>query len=168
MRLKTDWPLFLTILFMVSFGLVFVFSASSVVGPRRYGGEPYYFFVRQAAAAIVSFCALMALSKWDYRKLKTPRWAFTCLGLVLMLLVVVYPQRWIRLGWVSIQPSEFAKPALIIFLAYFVTLRAKDINGRHTLLPVAMAMSVLAGAVVKADLGTGLVLIVTAGAVFYV
>ena len=84
MRLKTDWPLFLTVLFMVSFGLVFVFSASSVVAPRRYGGETYFFFIRQAAAAIVSFCALMVLSKWDYRKLKTPRWAFTCLGVVLI------------------------------------------------------------------------------------
>jgi cell division protein FtsW len=53
-------------------------------------------------------------------------------------------------------------------LAYFVTHRASDINGRHTVMPAAMAMVMLAGAVVVADLGTAVVLMATAAAVFYV
>jgi cell division protein FtsW len=173
MRLKTDWPLFLTVVFMVSLGLVFVFSASSVVAQTRYKEQSYFFLLRQAGAAVVSFCALMLLSKWDYRKLNSERWAFTPLGIVLGLLVVVYfldrdSHRWLRLGFFSIQPSEFAKPALIIFLAYLVTLKTSDINSRHTLLQAGMAMGILGAMVGNADLGTGVVLTGVAGAVFFV
>lgn len=172
MRLKMDWPLFMTVVLMVSFGLVFVFSASSAVAEARFGEPSYFFFVRQAIAAIISFCALMMLGKWDYRKLRAPQWAFPCLGIVLALLGVVYfadpeTHRWFRFGPFSMQPSEFAKPALVIFLAYFVTERAAEINSRHTLLPAGMAMAILAAVVMKADLGTGVVLVVTAGAVFF-
>lgn len=173
MRLRTDWPLFVTVLFMVSLGLVFVFSASSVVAEMRYREESYFFLIRQAGAAIVAFCALMLLSKWDYRKLKSERWAFTPLGIVLGLLIVVYfldrdTHRWLRLGIFSIQPSELAKPALIVFLAYLVTLRPSEINSRHTLLQAGMAMAILGGLVGNADLGTGVVLTGVAAAVFFV
>jgi cell division protein FtsW len=158
---------------MVSFGLVFVYSSSSVIAEQRYGEESYFFLLRQAGAAIVSFCALMFLAKQDYRRLKSPQWAFTFLGIVLVLLVIVYftdsqNHRWLWLGPTQLQPSEFAKPALIVFLAYFVTHRASDINGRHTVMPATMAMVMLAGAVVVADLGTAVVLMGTAAAVFYV
>jgi cell division protein FtsW len=67
-----------------------------------------------------------------------------------------------------LQPSEFAKPALILFLAYFVALRAKAINNRYTLLPAAITVGLLAVAVVLADLGTALVLVISAAVVFYV
>ena len=115
----------------------------------------------------------MFLSKLDYRRLKSPQWAFSFLGIVLVLLVIVYftdsrNHRWLWLGPTQLQPSEFAKPALIVFLAYFVTHRASDINGRHTVMPAAMAMAMLAGAVIVADLGTAMVLAGTAAAVFFV
>ncbi len=158
---------------MVSFGLVFVYSSSSVVAEQRYGEVSYFFLLRQAGAAILSFCVLMFLAKQDYRHLQSPQWAFFGLGIVLMLLVIVYfadpgTHRWLRLGPAQLQPSEFAKPALVVFLAYFVTQRASDINGWHTVLPATMAMALLAGAVVVADLGTAVVLMGTAAAVFYV
>jgi cell division protein FtsW len=76
--------------------------------------------------------------------------------------------RWLRIGPLGIQPSEFAKPALILFLAYFVTLRAKAINNRYTLLPALITVGLLAIAVVLADLGTALVLVISAAVVFYV
>jgi cell division protein FtsW len=76
--------------------------------------------------------------------------------------------RWLRIGPVGIQPSEFAKPALILFLAYFVALRAKAINNRYTLLPALITVGLLAVAVVLADLGTALVLVISAAVVFYV
>ena len=173
MRMKTDWLLFMTILGMVSFGLVFVCSSSSVVAEERFHAGSLYFFLRQAGAAVFAFVALMFLAKLDYRHLKSAQWAFLPLGVVVVLLITVYfadprAHRWLPLGIFTVQPSEFAKPALALFLAWFVTQRAPDINGRHTLLPAAMAMVVLAGAVVVADLGTAVVLIFTAAAVFYV
>ncbi len=173
MRLKMDWPLFLSILFLVSVGLVFVFSASAVVAEARYGSGSHFFFLRQVIAALLAFAVLLALSRWDYRKLMSERWAFTGLGLVMGLLAAVYfidreHHRWLRLGPLSLQPSELAKPALILFLAYYVTARAAEINSGRTLAAPALAIALLAGMVVKADLGTGVVLMGIAGAIFFV
>jgi cell division protein FtsW len=72
------------------------------------------------------------------------------------------------MGPIGIQPSELAKPALVIFLAFFVSLRARAINNRYTLLPVSITVGLITLAVVVADLGTAVVLISTAGVVFYV
>lgn len=171
-RLKTDWILFLTIVAMVAFGLVMVYSASSAVAEMRYGSS-WHFFLRQLGWAVISFSSLMFFMKQDYRMLKSPGWAFASLGIVLAMLAAVYfldprTHRWFRLGYASLQPSEFAKPALAIFLAYFVTWRSRAINDKHTLLPAAMAVAMLALTVIVADLGTAVVLAATAMVVFYV
>ena len=69
----------------------------------------------------------------------------------------------------SLQPSELAKPALVIFLAFFVTWRARAINNpRYTLVPASLAVGLVILAVVVADLGTAVVLGATAAVVFFV
>src|SRR6266446_5210475 len=173
-RLRTDWILFLTIVAMVFFGLVMLYSASSAVAELRYHVAPYYFVVRQIGWAIVSFFALMYFKRMDYRRMNTPTWAFSGLGIVLGLLVVVYfvdprAHRWFKLGGVgSFQPSEFAKPALIVFLAYFIARRAHIINDRRTLKQALVAVLMLGFMVVVADLGTALVPVITAVIVFWI
>ena len=172
MRLKTDWTLFLTIILMVCLGLVMVYSASSVVADLKFHSSSH-FFVRQLGWAVLSFCALMYFKKMDYRCMRTLVWAFGSLGAVLLMLVAVYfldpaNHRWFRVAGLSLQPSEFAKPALVIFLAYFITLRQREVNDRYVVLPAAMAIAMLALCVVVADLGTAVVLVATAAAVFYV
>jgi cell division protein FtsW len=173
-RLRTDWILFLTILVMVGFGLVMLYSASSAVAELRYRVEPYHFFVRQLGWAIASFMLLMYFKRTDYRRMNTPSWAFSGLGVVLALLVVVYfadprTHRWFRLaGLGSFQPSEFAKPALILFLAYFISRRSHLINDRRTIRQALVAVLMLAFMVVVADLGTALVPVITAIIVFWV
>jgi cell division protein FtsW len=77
--------------------------------------------------------------------------------------------RWFRFaGLGSFQPSEFAKPALIVFLAYFLDRRARVINDRRTLQQAFVAVAMLAGVVVVADLGTAMVPVITAVVVFWV
>ena len=172
-RVKTDWILFFTVLLMVAFGLVMVYSASSVMAELRYKSN-LHFILRQLLWAFISFFVLMFLKRRDYRRLQDPTWAFTCLGLVLTLLFAVYffdphQHRWFRIGGVgSLQPSELAKPALVVFLAYFVTQRADAINKKRTVAMAAMALGMLALLVVVADLGTAVVLLLTAAVVFYV
>jgi len=171
-RVRTDWTLFFTVVIMVCFGLLMVYSASSVTADIRFHSVSH-FLVRQLGWAVISFFALMWLKRRDYHRWQSERWAFVPLGIVLVLLVVVYfwdwnTHRWFKMGVASFQPSEFAKPALAIFLAWFVTVRARAINTRSTVVPAAMALGILAVAVLAADLGTAVVLVLTAAVVFYV
>ncbi len=174
-QLKSDWLLFGTVVAMAGAGLVMIYSASSVVAqlnPRI--NSSYYYAAHQLVWAAVSFIALMFFKRRDYRMLQSPNWAFGALGMVLFLQLLVFfldskTHRWFRLqGIGTLQPSEFAKPALIIFFAYFVTQKREAINSRRTIVAAALALAVLAATVGLGDLGTAVVLIVPAAVVFYV
>jgi cell division protein FtsW len=172
-RLKTDWILFLTVLCLVCFGLVMVYSASSIVAELKYHVSSTYFFVRQLGWAIFSFLVLLYCMKRDYRRWNDPRCAFAGLGVVLLLLLLVYftdgsSHRWLKAGPFSLQPSELAKPALALFLAFFLSRRLGVVNDRHTLRPIAVSVSVIALAVAVADLGTAVVIVATSMAVLFV
>ena len=136
--------------------------------------EPYFFVLHQIVFAIVSFVVLMYFKRLDYRTMNTSAWAFSGLGIVLTLLIAVYfadskSHRWFRVpGIGSLQPSEFAKPALILFLAYFISRRSQSINHRKTLQQAFVAVAMLAMLVVVADLGTAMVPVLTAVIVFWV
>lgn len=172
-RLKTDWVLFGTVVLMVLFGALMIYSASSVVAEMKWSAS-YRFLVRQLAWIGVAIPLMMFFKKLNYRKLQTPAVAFTSMGLVIVSLVVVYiadpaQHRWIHFGSIGgIQPSEFAKPAIALFLAYFIAQRSQAINSRYTLVPALIAVGVITFAVVVADLGTAIVLVATAAVVFFV
>lgn len=174
-RLKTDWLLFSTVLAMVAFGIVMVYSASSVaaeLNPKIHFS--FYYAGHQLVWAVVSFIALMLFKRRDYRRLQNAGWAFGSLGVVLFLQILVYffdskTHRWFRLSGIgTLQPSEFAKPALILFFAYFVTQKQDAINSRRTVAAAVMAVAVLATCVGFGDLGTAIVLVLPAAIVFYV
>ena len=172
-RLKTDWILFLTVLVLLFFGLVMVYSSSSMVAELKYHVSTTYFFFRQLGWAVVSVAVLLLCMKRDYRSWNDPRIAFAGLGVILMLLLIVYvtdatSHRWLKAGPLSLQPSELAKPAISLFLAFFLCRRLGAINDKHTLGALAISISVLALAVAVADLGTAVVLVVTTVAVIFV
>jgi cell division protein FtsW len=171
-RLKTDWYLFITIVVMVFFGALMIFSASSVTASFKMGSS-YYFIIRQMFWIVIAVAVMMFLKRTNYRKLQHPAVAFVGMGLVMMMLIAVFfldarQHRWIRMGFVGVQPSELAKPALVIFLAFFIALRARAINSKHTLFPAAAAVLGLTFLVVIADLGTAVVLVATAATLFLV
>src|ERR1043166_7011099 len=150
-QLKTDWILFFTVLLMVAAGILVVYSASSVMAqmdPRFHNS--WHYVQRQAMWGVLAIIVTLLL-----------------LGLVLVLDPA--NRRWINAGPIHIQPSELAKPALVVFLAFFVTWRAKAINSaRYTLGPAAMAVGLVILAVVVADLGTAIVIGAAAALVFFV
>jgi cell division protein FtsW len=174
-RLKTDWILFLTVLAMVSFGMIMIYSASSIMArldPRIQSS--WHYVIKQLEFAVVGVAAMMALKKTDYHLLRHPGVAFGAIGVAMVLLFAVYfvdsdHHRWLRLGPAGLQPSELAKPALVVFLAFFVTWRGPAINNaRYTLIPAACAVGLVISFVVRPDLGTAVVLGCTAAAVFFV
>src|SRR3954470_8401735 len=172
-RLKTDWLLFLTVLVLVCFGLVMVYSASSIIAELKFHVSGMHFFLRQLGWAVFSIAVLLYCMKRDYRRWNDPRVAFASLGVVLLLLLAVYitdtsSHRWLKAGPLSMQPSELAKPALSLFLAFFLCRRLGAVNDKHTLGPIAVSISVIALAVAVADLGTAVVLVATTVAVIFV
>ena len=172
-RLKTDWILFSTVMLMVLFGAVMVYSASSVVADIRQGSS-FYFGLRQLLWIAVALPLMMFFKRLHYRKLQTPAIAFTMMGVVMILLVAAYvadpaQHRWIRFPFFGqLQPAELTKPAIALFLAYFIAMRSRAINSRYTLLPAMIALGFIAAAVGVADLGTPIVLVTTAAIVFIV
>src|SRR5947209_17244473 len=134
--------MFGSILLLVVIGVLMVFSASAVMAGDRFG-SPYHFFARQLFWAVAGLAAMVAAMNLDYRRWKKPAIVFTFLGVTTLLLLAVFfldrshnTHRWIKLGFMSFQPSELAKPALILFLAFFLESRAKAMTDwRHTLLP---------------------------------
>ena len=172
-RIQTDWILFTTVLCMLACGMLVLWSASSVMAENPRYGTSYHFLLRQAAWAIAAVPLMMYLKRKDYRVFNTPAWAFPPISITLVMLALVYQMdprlhRWFRLGAFSIQPSELAKPVLILFLAFFVARRVSVINTRHTLMPAAVIVGLVTGAVMMADLGTAVVMVATAAVVFLV
>jgi cell division protein FtsW len=175
-RLKTDWVLFATVLLLVCFGVVILYSASSIMAtldPRFHSS--WHFVLRQLGWAVAAVIIMMLLKKTPYRKYNSSAMAFGAIGISLLMLAAVYfvdtaHHRWLRFyGPFGVQPSELAKPALVIFLAFFVAWRGRAINNpRHTLFPAALAVGLVIFAVVVADLGTAVVLGLAAATVFFV
>ena len=149
LRLRTDWILFTTVILLVFFGALMVYSASSVKAEQNPNlHNSYYYIERQMGWIAIGLLVMMALKRVSYRKLQHPGVAFACMGIVLVLLVAVFfldpkQHRWIRFLGMSLQPSEFAKPAMMLFLAYFIALRSRAINNRHTLLPATLAVGIV-------------------------
>ena len=161
-RVGIDKWLFAATLLLTGVGVVMVFSASEVLAGERFG-SPYHFVVRQLGWALAGLAAMAVLMRVDYRRWKHPGVVFTFLGLTTLLLVAVLfldrthnTHRWIRMGAFSFQPSELAKPALILFLAFFLEGRLKSMDDwRHTLLPVAVPVALFAALIIRQpDLGT--------------
>ncbi len=172
LRLKTDWILFTTIICVVFFGAVMIYSASSVMAELKFNSSTY-FVLRQALWVVAGLAVFMLMKRIHYRKLQQSGVAFSALAITLVLLLAVYfldshQHRWIRMGFIGLQPSELAKPALVIFLAFFLALRSRAINNRFTVMPAALAVGFVAVGVVIADLGTAVVLGCTAAMIFYV
>jgi len=175
-RVSVDRWLFTVTMLLVFVGLVMVFSASAVMARERFG-SPYAFLSKQLIWAVAGLLAMVIAMRVDYRRYKHPALVFSLMGLTTLLLISVFfldrshnTHRWIHAGGFSFQPSELAKPVLILFLAYFLEGRSKRMDDvRNTLLPAAAPLIVfLALIVLQPDLGTAIACAGIAGCIFYV
>jgi len=175
-RVSVDKWLFTVTLLLVFIGLVMVFSASAVMAKERFG-SPYGFLVRQMAWAAAGLVFMTVIMNIDYHKFRLPAVVFTLLGVTSLLLIAVFlfrdshnTHRWIKFGGLSFQPSEVAKPALILYLAYFLESRWQQIaDWKHVLLPAAAPTLLFALLIVKEpDLGTAIACVAISAAVLFV
>jgi cell division protein FtsW len=162
-----DKWLFFTTLLLVVVGLAMVFSASAVVAQERYHSE-FADVGRQAGWALAGVLAMVVLMNIDASRYKSPRFIYPALCVTTILLVMVFfvpgshnTHRWIRFGsHFTFQPSEIAKPVLVLFLAWFLHNRLDAMHKwKETLMPAALIPLLFILLVVRQpDLGTALVL----------
>lgn len=175
-RVSVDRWLFTVTMLLVFTGLVMVFSASAVMARERFG-SPYAFLSKQLVWAVAGLMAMVVTMRIDYRRYKHPALVFSLLGITTLLLISVFfldrshnTHRWIHAGGFSFQPSELAKPVLILFLAFFLETRSKTMDDwRNTLVPAAVPLLALIGLIVlQPDLGTGIACAGIAACILYV
>ena len=175
-RVSVDRWLFAVTLLLIFIGLVMVFSASAVMAKERYGSG-YFFLLRQLGWAAGGLLLMIIAMKLDYRRYKHPAVVFSLLGLTTLMLISVFfldrahhTHRWIHWGPLSFQPSEMAKPALILFLAFFLESRTKSMDQwRNTVVPAVLPTLVFIGLIVfQPDLGTAIACAAITGCVLFV
>lgn len=164
-RVGIDKWLFIITVLLVLLGLVMVFSASAVMAKERYG-SPYSFVLKQSAWALLGVVTMVVLMRVDYRRYNSPSVVFPSVAVTMLLLLATFlvhgshhTHRWIRFGPLSFQPSEIAKPALVLFLAWFLQNRVDQLSDwRRALLPAALPSLLFIALILKEpDLGTALV-----------
>lgn len=165
--LKSDkWLLWSTLL-LLGVSLVMVYSASAVWSEERFNA-PYRFLVRQAAFVGVGLLALVVGMRVDYHHYRKPVVIWSLLGISVVLLLAVFgfspingTRRWISLPGFSLQPSEIAKLAAIIFTAALLERRMHRVNDfSYALVPIGVMTGVLAGLIVRQpDFGTSTALV---------
>jgi cell division protein FtsW len=164
-RARRSWRLVVGLLVPVGLlavvGLGAILSASSVRGLEEHGDSLYY-FKRQLVwlgGGVAALTAAAAFPTRWWRRLAFPFFAVTAALLVAVLLLgsrIGGAERWLQLGPVTLQPSEFAKPATVLFLATLVSRKEDSMHRfRDFLWPVALSVGVVGALVMmQPDLGT--------------
>jgi cell division protein FtsW len=162
---------------LVILGIVMIYSASAFVAVREHKPQ-HYFLVRQLVWAVLGSGALVAAYHLDYRKYRPLAGPIAAVVLVLLLAVLVPPfghvkggvRRWIGLGPVDFQPSEFAKIGLMIFLAAVLAKKREQIRDNVKALGPELGLVVvcLLLVMVEPDLGTTITLAASLAALLYV
>ena len=182
-RLENDRWLFGVTLALCLLGAVMIYSASAVTADQQYG-RSYIFLLRQAAWLLLGLLGMFALMRTDYRRLREPAVVYPTIFLVLLMLVGAFfldkshaTHRWIRFGPVGIQPSELAKLAVVLYLAWFLDLKRRSASSMefrkedllHTILPAAGPILVCVVLILlEPDLGTSVDIVLIAAAILFV
>ena len=159
---RLDAALLAGVLTLLGIGLVMVLSASGVMA-ERVMGDKYHYFVRQAAFATAGL-GVMAFFAWVPRTLVIKlRYLWVGAAVLLVGLTLAGPlaqkaggaTRWLNLGPVGVQPLEFAKLALVIYLAYFFSAKQQllDSFSKGFCTPAAVTLLLAAMLIKQPDYG---------------
>lgn len=171
-KLRIDWFLFAIAASLALFGAVMVYSASAMISLKETannadGATQFQYFFKQFGFTLFGLIVMYAASKIDYKFYQNKYVVLGIFAVTSALLISVYgfpaingARRWIRFPGVSFQPSEVAKIALPIFLAWFLTIKEKSVGElKETVLPCLAVLAFLGGLIVlEPDLGTTIVL----------
>lgn len=176
---KPDYVLLATVGGLVGLGLVMVYSSSFVEAFNLHGTQ-YYYLLRQIAGAAIGTAGLLVAQRLDYRIWRRYSVHLMALALFLLTLVLILPasmtmvngsRSWIRFGGgaFSMQPSEIAKLAIIVYFADWLSRRGAKLNNvTYGLIPFGVMLGLVCGLVMlEPDLGTTIILVLIAGAIYF-
>lgn len=164
---KLDKKLLLIILIFTIFGLVMVFSASSISAVLYNKVEETYFFKRQAFIAIVMwFVGIFLVLRIPTSKYKILAKGYFFLFLIILALIFPYgtitnsAKSWFQVGPIRIQPSEFFKSAMILYFGvYFEKLiQTKNFDNKKVMLPIILSAIGIGLVAIQPDLGTAIII----------
>ncbi len=140
-----------------AFGVIMVYSASYYAAEVQYG-DALFFAKKQILGFLLGLVGMFFASKFDYRKLKNKKVRLIIVALAIVLLALVFvpglgktnygATRWIGLGGVTIQPSEFAKYALVIFSAGYMSENIGKMRKFKGMIPVLCVGGVICGLII--------------------
>ena len=168
-----DKPLLIISILLFVFGLIMVFSASNVVAYMSYAASPYSYFIKQALfllAGFFLFLVMMGISTKDYGVLSWILLIGFSISLVI-LLIFIKPknkaQSWFQIGKFTLQPSEFIKVIVIVWLSCFYE-KFKDKLDKYTtsLFPIAICGIIASLIFLQPDLGTTIIFLLIVAAIF--
>lgn len=169
---KMDIPLFIMVVLYVALGLVMIYSASNITAVVRYGYQPYHFFIRQAIFVLVSFfIGFLIVLRFPTRNYGALAWPLVFLLIGSLALLFVKGKiaggaiSWFDLKYFKVQPSEFAKSILVIFMAiYYNKLHYKKVKNINAyFVPLGFAAIIIGLVFMQPDLGSAAII---AGIVF--
>jgi cell division protein FtsW len=174
---QPDSAILSLVVILVVLGLITVYSASFALGDLEYGNA-YYFVARQALWAVIGVGLLIVLMRMDYRRLR-PLSPLIMLAALLGLAAVLVPgigvdrygaTRWIALGPLPpVQPSEFAKLALIIYVSAWLSGKQRNVRSFAAgFVPFVLMVGLVAGLVMaEPDMGTTIIIVLTTITLFF-
>ena len=138
-----NFVLFFTVILLVAFGVVMVYSASMYSADVLYGNSKF-FMLKQLIGAVLGLFAMLVMSTINYHKLEKVKWLVLGISVVLLVLVFIPgigvsnngAQRWIKLPGFTIQPSEIAKFAFVIWASSYLSKNYDYIKTFKGILPV--------------------------------
>lgn len=163
-RRNIDYTLLILVLVLVVIGLVMLFSTSAYNGRVKFN-DPAYYFKKQIFATAMGLLGMYVISTIDYHYLARFSTPLYIVSLGLSLAVLLFgdeyngSKRWLSLGPLSFQPSELAKVAVILLLAYHISRSEKKTTGMVFTMKVMMALLPIVGLVGTNNLSTAIIIL---------
>jgi cell division protein FtsW len=166
---KLDWGVLLPVMGLLALGLVMVYSSSAVLGADRYHSE-FFFVKRQAIRLVLGLVVMLFLARFDYHRLQSVApWALALsVGLLGALVVlggagVRGANRWLSVAEFTLQPTEIARVACVIYLAKLLDRKGdRIISFKDGVVPCAAVLGMISLLILKQpNLGSTIALLVT-------
>lgn len=164
-----DYSLIAVFLILCLFGLMMIYSASSVIAVQRYEVASGFFYDKQKVHVILAILAFSVMAVFPYKKLKAKRFLLFITGGMFLTLLLLFlfgsvsnnAQSWFQIGARSVQPSEFSKLVIIIYMAAAFSKKQKNINSLNNSIapPVILLLGVVFLVAIEPDFGTAFIIL---------